>query len=208
MGSREGNGRSLDWWGMRQSGEGLRNEGREGGKKTNGKQTFFCFLSWIFCYLRALCHFSLNCLLLLFSLKGQLGSKQHETKAFVSKLVQNPAPHYFPFYFLWGCLQSDLLVEKQSKQLQGRHQHIHYPESLSLVTFFTLSSGLKKYKAVLSGDCQFYLWKSESSSDVRGAVSSSCWGHPSQIINHSEALLAAVELPGALEFPHSFQPVF
>lgn len=123
---------------------------KEGREKQQWKTDLFCFLSWIFCYLRALCHFSLSCLLLLFSLKGQLGSKQHETKAFVSKLVQNPAPHYFPFYFLWGCVQSDPVVEKQGKQLQGRHQHIHNPESISLVTFFTLSSGLKKYKAVLS----------------------------------------------------------
>lgn len=142
MWRREGNGSSLDWWEMRQSGEGL---GKEGRNRKTAVETrgFFCFLIWIFCYVRAPCHFSLSCLLLLFSLKGQLGSKQDKTKAFVSKLVQNPTPHCFPFCFLWGCVQSDLAVEKQGKQLQERHQNIHIPESLSLVTFFTLSCGLK-----------------------------------------------------------------
>lgn len=180
MWRREGNGSSLDWWEMRQSGEGL---GKEG-KNSSGKQSLFCFLSWIFCCLRALCHFSLSCLLLLFSLKGQLGSKQHETKTFVSKLVQNPAPHYFPFYFLGGCVQSDLTVEKQGKQLQGRHQHIHNPESLSLVTFFTLSSGLKKYKSVLSEVAASFTWP-ELSSDVR----SGCCGHLKSVITQRLCLL-------------------
>lgn len=147
MWRREGNGSSLDWWGMRQSG-GTK-EGREK-QEWEGKTGAFCAFSvgssaasgpsvisvWTACC----CYFPWKANLDLNNMK------QKHWSASLFKILLHT--HYFPFYFLWDCVQSDLAVEKQGKQLKGRHQHIQNLESPSMATFFALSSGLRKYKAV------------------------------------------------------------